>query len=56
MNIKPIKNGNEYRQALKVIDKYLDVPQGSKEVVQLEVLSILVERILMMKKGGSDLR
>jgi len=41
--IKPIRNEQDYDQALNEIDRLIDSPPGTPEYDQLEVLSILVE-------------
>ena len=42
MEIKPIRNEEEYDLALKEIDKLIDCEEGSKDAGLLEVISLLV--------------
>lgn len=42
MKIKPIKNEEEYKQALMEIDKLIDCEENSKEEDLLEIISLLV--------------
>jgi HTH-type transcriptional regulator / antitoxin HigA len=44
MDIRPIHNDDEYRAALKMIERLWDATEGSKDADALEVLSILVEK------------
>ncbi|WP_025142628.1 MULTISPECIES: type II toxin-antitoxin system HigA family antitoxin [Pedobacter] len=43
MNIKPIKNQNDYTQALERLEVIFDAKKGSVEGDELEVLAILIE-------------
>lgn len=43
MEIHTIKTETEYEAALQIIGKLLDAKENSKQVEQLEILSILVE-------------
>lgn len=43
MNVKPVRNKSDLRNALARIDKIIDAKRGTPEYDELEVLSILVE-------------
>lgn len=43
MKIRPIKTEADYKVALSRIDALLNIPEGSPQEEQLELLSILVE-------------
>ncbi|ACJ00213.1 helix-turn-helix domain-containing protein [Rhodospirillum centenum] len=44
MDIRPIKTPEDHKAALARIDDLMDAAEGTPEVAELEVLSILVER------------
>ncbi|WP_184548949.1 helix-turn-helix domain-containing protein [Mucilaginibacter sp. FT3.2] len=44
MIIKPIKNENDYKQALERLELIFDTQKGSEEGDELEVLGILIEK------------
>lgn len=44
MNIKPIKNENDYQEALKRLELIFDAKRGTIEGDELEILSILIDR------------
>ncbi len=43
MNIKPIKNEDDYQKALKRLDVIFDAPASTKEGDEAEILSLLIE-------------
>jgi HTH-type transcriptional regulator/antitoxin HigA len=43
MNIKPIKNEQDYQEALSIIDSLMSAKPNTKEMDKLEVLTTLVE-------------
>jgi HTH-type transcriptional regulator/antitoxin HigA len=43
MNIKLIKNKNDYHKALKRIERLMNAPKGTPEYEELGILSIIVE-------------
>jgi HTH-type transcriptional regulator/antitoxin HigA len=43
MQLKPIRNETEYRDALAEIEQLWDAPEGSPEADRLEILALLVE-------------
>jgi HTH-type transcriptional regulator/antitoxin HigA len=43
MDIKPIKNGQGYEQALRRVEALWDSPEGSAESDELDVLATLIE-------------
>ena len=43
MNIKPIKNEQDYQSALNKIDSLMDAKPASQEMDELEILTTLVE-------------
>ncbi|WP_158971203.1 type II toxin-antitoxin system HigA family antitoxin [Paraglaciecola sp. L3A3] len=43
MNIKPIKNQQDYELAMVTIEKLWDAPPGSAEADELDILATLVE-------------
>ena len=43
MNIKPIKNEQDYEKALKRLEKIFDASSESKEGDEAEILSLLIE-------------
>ena len=44
MNVKLIKNENDYNQALQRLEVIFDAKKGTKEGDELEVLGILIEK------------
>ncbi len=44
MNIKPIKNENDYQEALRRLELIFDAKRGTIEGDELEILSILIDR------------
>jgi HTH-type transcriptional regulator/antitoxin HigA len=44
MNIKPIKNNNDYKKALSRIEKIWNAKEGTKTSDELEILSVLIEK------------
>jgi HTH-type transcriptional regulator/antitoxin HigA len=44
MNIKPIKNKNDYTEALKRVEELWDAKAGSKESDELDILATLIEK------------
>jgi len=44
MNIKPIKNENDYNQALERLEIIFDAESGTMEGDELEILGILIEQ------------
>jgi HTH-type transcriptional regulator/antitoxin HigA len=44
MNIEPIKTEQDYELTLQRINKLMDAEEGSNELDQLKVLTILVEQ------------
>lgn len=44
MEIKPIKNEQDYKQALERLEVIFDAKKGTKEGDELEVLGILIEK------------
>ena len=46
MNIKPIKNEKDYQQALKRLELIFDAKKGTEKGDELEILSILIDKIL----------
>lgn len=44
MTIKPIKNENDYQQALERLELIFDAQKGSEDGDELEVLGILIEK------------
>lgn len=44
MNIKPIKNENDYQEALQRLELIFDAKRGTIEGDELEILSILIDR------------
>ena len=43
MKLKPIKNENDYNQALERLEKIFDAKPGTKEGDELEILGILID-------------
>ena len=43
MNLKPIKNENDYRNALKRLEVIFDAPVDTKEGDEAEILSLMIE-------------
>ncbi len=43
MNIKPIKNEQDYQEALSIIDSLMNAKPNTKEMDKLEILTTLVE-------------
>ena len=43
MNIKPIRNEEDYQNALQRLDEIFDAKRGTEEGDELEILSILVD-------------
>ncbi len=43
MNLKPIKNENDYRNALNRLEDIFDAPIDSKEGDEAEILSLMIE-------------
>jgi len=43
MNLKPIKNENDYRNALKRLEVIFDAPIDTKEGDEAEILSLMIE-------------
>lgn len=43
MNVKPIKNDNDYRNALERLEVIFDAPIDTKEGDEAEVLALLIE-------------
>lgn len=43
MNLKPIKNEEDYRKALQRLELIFDAPIGTKEGDEAEILSLLIE-------------
>lgn len=44
MNIKPIRNEQDYERALQRLEEIFDAKKGSEEGDELEILSILIDR------------
>jgi len=44
MTVKPIKTNKDYNRALERLETIFDAKKGSKEGVELEVLTILIEK------------
>lgn len=44
MNIKPIRNENDYQEALHRLEEVFDAKKGTDEGDELEILSILIDR------------
>jgi HTH-type transcriptional regulator / antitoxin HigA len=44
MNLKPIKNKKDYKQAMERLEIIFDAKPGTKEGDELEILSILIEK------------
>ena len=44
MNIYPIKTNKDYKTALKRIESLMDAKRGTREMDELEILSVLVEK------------
>jgi HTH-type transcriptional regulator/antitoxin HigA len=43
MNLKPIKNENDYRNALERLEMIFDAPTDTKEGDEAEILSLMIE-------------
>lgn len=43
MNLKPIKNENDYRNALERLEVIFDAPTDTKEGDEAEILSLMIE-------------